>query len=391
MLILPGLCDCMSSSSSLMGTTVKPKSDSNNPGLAASGQPAATLELKNVSVAIEDRPIIDAFSFSLQQGEIACLLGPSGCGKTTLLRTIAGFEQPSAGEVWLESRLVSAQHRRVPVEDRKVGMVFQDYALFPHLSIRDNIAFGLQGLSHLEQRSRVEEVAELLEVDEILNDFPHRLSGGQQQRVALARAIATRPHILLLDEPFASLDIELREQIAKEMRVILKRDGVTAILVSHNQMEAFAMADTIGVMRHGALLQWDNAFTIYHRPVCKYVADFIGDGVFLPGRVINSTNVETELGIIMSGQSHGFGHGDEVTVLIRPDDIIHDDGSEMRARVLEKAFRGAEFLYTLVLQSGSRVLSLIPSHHNHAIDESIGIRLEIEHLVVFPSSSENAC
>jgi iron(III) transport system ATP-binding protein len=343
-----------------------------------------TLELKNVSIAIEERPIVHSLSFSLEQGEIACLLGPSGCGKTTLLRAIAGFEQPSAGEVWLESRLVSDEHRMVPVEDRKVGMVFQDYALFPHLNVQDNIAFGLQHLSSEERNSRVEEMAELLEVSKFLRDFPHRLSGGQQQRVALARAIATRPNILLLDEPFASLDIELREQIAKEMRSVLKRNGVTAILVSHNQMEAFAMADTIGVMRDGALLQWDNAFTLYHRPICTYVADFVGDGVLLPGKVINSTNVETELGIINGSQSHGFAFGDEVSVLIRPDDIIHDDSSEMQAKVMDKAFRGAEFLYTLALESGARVLTLVPSHHNHALDESIGIRLEIDHLVVFP-------
>ncbi|MFT5131751.1 MAG: iron(III) transport system ATP-binding protein [Gammaproteobacteria bacterium] len=344
-----------------------------------------TLELKDVSVSIEGRPIIDSFSLSLEQGEIACLLGASGCGKTTLLRTIAGFERPSAGEVWLESRMVSNAHNLVPVEDRNVGMVFQDYALFPHLKVRDNIAFGLQRLSKIERQLRVEEMAELLEVSMFLNDYPHRLSGGQQQRVALARAIATRPNILLLDEPFASLDIELREQIAKEMRTVLKLNSVTAILVSHNQLEAFAMADTIGVMRDGALLQWDNAFTLYHRPVCTYVADFVGDGVFLPGKVINSTNVETELGVINGGQSHGFNHGDEVNVLIRPDDIIHDDSSELQARVLDKAFRGAEFLYTLALQSGSEVLSLVPSHHNHAIDESIGIKLEIDHLVVFAS------
>jgi len=344
-----------------------------------------TLELKQLSVSIEDRPIINSVSFSLERGEIACLLGPSGCGKTTLLRTIAGFERPLNGEVWLDSRLVSDEQNLVPVEDRKVGMVFQDYALFPHLNVKDNIAFGLQGLSVTERLTRVEEMAELLEVTKCLYDFPHRLSGGQQQRVALARAIATRPNILLLDEPFASLDIELREQIAKEMRNILKQNGITAILVSHNQLEAFAMADSIGVMRDGALLQWDNAFTLYHRPACTYVADFVGDGVFLPGKVVNSTNVETELGIINGGQSHGYSFGDRVSVLIRPDDIIHDDESEMRAKVLDKAFRGAEFLYTLTLESGSQVLTLVPSHHNHAVDESIGITLEIDHLVVFPS------
>lgn len=345
----------------------------------------STLELKDVSVAIEDRPIINSFSLSLHKGEIGCLLGPSGCGKTTLLRTIAGFERPSAGEVWLESKKVSDKNKMVPVEERRVGMVFQDYALFPHLKVRDNIAFGLQRLSQRDKQERVDEMAELLEVSMFLNEYPHRLSGGQQQRVALARAIATHPKILLLDEPFASLDIDLREQIAKEMRAVLKHNGITAILVSHNQLEAFAMADTVGVMRDGALLQWDNAFSIYHRPVCTYVADFVGDGVFLPGKVINSTNVETELGVINGGQAHGFHHGDDISVLIRPDDIIHDDSSEMQAKVLDKAFRGAEFLYTLTLHSGSRVLTLVPSHHNHAIDESIGIRLEIDHLVVFPA------
>ncbi len=344
-----------------------------------------TLELKDLSVSLEDRPVINSISLALKQGEISCLLGASGCGKTTLLRTIAGFEQPKTGEVWLDSRKVSDRHKLVPVEDRGVGMVFQDYALFPHLSVRDNIAFGLQTLSRSERQARVEEVAELLEVGRLLNDYPHRLSGGQQQRVAVARAIATKPHILLLDEPFASLDIELREQIAREMRVILKRNGVTTIMVSHNQLEAFAMADTIGVMRDGAILQWDNAFALYHRPACTYVADFVGDGVFLPGKVINSTNVETELGMINGGQSHGFSHGDSVSVLIRPDDIIHDDSSQLHARVLDKVFRGAQFLYTLALQSDARVLSLVPSHHNHALDEYIGIRVEIDHLVVFPS------
>ncbi len=349
----------------------------------------STLELKDVSVAIEERQIITSLSLSLQKGEIGCLLGPSGCGKTTLLRAIAGFEQPVSGEVWLESQMVSDNSSMIPVEDRGVGMVFQDYALFPHLTVYDNIAFGLQHLSQREQGKRVEEMAVLLEVSMFLNEYPHRLSGGQQQRVALARAIATHPNILLLDEPFASLDVELREQIAREMRAVLKHNGVTAMLVSHNQREAFAMADTIGVMRDGGLLQWDKAFMLYHRPACTYVADFIGDGVFISGQVINSTNVETELGVIHGGQSHGYKHGDDVTVLIRPDDIIHDDSSEMRARVLDKVFRGAEFLYTLALPSGSRVLTLVPSHHNHAIDESIGIRLEIDHLVVFSSHQGN--
>jgi iron(III) transport system ATP-binding protein len=266
-------------------------------------------------------------------------------------------------------------------------MVFQDYALFPHLKVRENIAFGIHKLSRSEQDERVSEMAELLEVQPLLDEYPHRLSGGQQQRVALARALATRPNILLLDEPFASLDIELREQIAGEMREVLKKNSVTAILVTHNQMEAFAMADSIGVMREGRLLQWDNAFSLYHQPASPYVADFIGDGVFVAGKVIDSTSVETELGAINGDQEHGFKVGDEVRVLIRPDDIIHEDDSEMQAKVLDRTFRGAEFLYTLELQSGDKVLSLVPSHHNHAIDEAIGIRLELDHLVVFAAEN----
>ena len=342
-----------------------------------------SLRLKDVSVAINGRQIISSFSMSLEKGEIACLLGASGCGKTTLLRTIAGFEQPREGEIWLESKQVSDSRLNVPVEQRQVGMVFQDNALFPHLSVRDNIAFGLSHLARGEVNGRVSETAKMLEVDAILDEYPHRISGGQQQRVALARAIATRPNILLLDEPFASLDIELREQIAREMREVLKQNQITAILVSHNQLEAFAMADAIGVMREGQLMQWDDAFSLYHRPSCAYVADFIGDGVFLPGRTLNDKDVTTELGVIRGSQAHGFGNNEDIAVLIRPDDIIHEDDSEMQAKVLDKSFRGAEFLYSLALESGSRLLSLVPSHHNHGIGESIGIRLEIDHLVVF--------
>ncbi len=341
------------------------------------------LKLNQVSVKIRDRIIINDLSLIIEEGNIGCLLGPSGCGKTTLLRTIAGFEQAIKGEVWLHDRCVSKAGYNLPAEKRQVGMVFQDYALFPHLTVKENITFGLEKLNAKKFESRLEEVAELLEVSEFLSDYPHQLSGGQQQRVALARAIAPRPKILLLDEPFASMDIDLREQIAREMRLVLKQDQITAVMVSHNQLEAFAMADEIGVIRNGQLMQWDKAFTLYHRPASTYVADFIGEGVFIQGEVINDTVVETELGIIKGTMSHGYAKGEMVSVLIRPDDIIHDDTSEMQATVLDKAFRGAEFLYTLALSSGAKVLSLVPSHHNHAVNEPIGIRLEIDHLVVF--------
>lgn len=345
------------------------------------------IDIKELSVLIEGHSILENISFKLEEAGIACLLGPSGCGKTTLLRCIAGFERQYQGEVWIKGVRASNATHHLPVEQRQLGMVFQDHALFPHLSVADNITFGLKGLNEKMLKQRLHELVELLSLQKYINKYPHSLSGGQQQRVALARAMAPRPGVLLLDEPFASLDVELREQIARELRQILKQDGITTIMVSHNQLEAFAMADVIGVMNNGHLLQWDNAYKLYHEPKTSEVADFIGEGVFISGEVINDKEVKTEIGNIQSSAPHGVEQGKKVSVLIRPDDILHDDDSNMTARVRDKAFRGAEFLYTLELESGVRLLSLVPSHHNHPVNEPIGIRLEIDHLVIFPENN----
>ena len=341
------------------------------------------LEIKNLAILFDGKTIISDISLRLEQGRIGCLLGPSGCGKTTLLRTIAGFEQPRRGEVRVNGRCFSSPSSLVPVEQRGVGMVFQDFALFPHLAVRDNIAFGVQEQSGEARRARVDEVVRMLEIADFQHQYPHQLSGGQQQRVAIARALAPRPDMLLLDEPFSNMDVELREQIARELRMILKQDGMTTVLVTHNQLEAFAMADEIGVIRDGALLQWDTAFNLYHRPAGPDVADFIGEGVFLDGTVLSTTEVATELGVLSGSVPHGMAPQAQVSVLVRPDDIIHDDNSGQTAMVQDRVFRGAEYLYTLALPSGARILSLVPSHHDHAIGEEIGIRPEIDHLVVF--------
>lgn len=220
--------------------------------------------------------------------------------------------------------------------------------------------------------------------------FPHELSGGQQQRVALARALAPKPHLLLLDEPFSNLDVDLRERLSLEVRDIIKQAGITAILVTHDQHEAFAVADEIGIMHQGRIQQWDTPYNLYHRPANRFVADFVGQGVFMQGDVLNPRQVKIELGTL-SGSiptdcgmgCAACGKGCHVSVLLRPDDIVHDDASPTQAEVVSKAFRGAEFLYTLRLPSGVRVLSLVPSHHNHAIGEKIGIRLDVDHVVVF--------
>ena len=341
------------------------------------------LEVKNLTVLLDSKAIVSDISLRLEQGNIGCLLGPSGCGKTTLLRTIVGFVRPWSGEVRINNRCIAAAATHVAVEQRGVGMVFQDFALFPHLLVRENIAFGLQELTGPERLARIDEVVRALEIVDFQHKYPHQLSGGQQQRVAIARALAPRPNILLLDEPFSNMDIELREQIARELRIILKQDSMTAILVTHNQLEAFAMADEIGIIRDGALLQWDSAYNVYHRPAGQQVADFIGEGTFLDGTVLNAAEVATELGVLKGDKPHGSAPQIQVSVLVRPDDIVHDDSSSQTAVVRDKVFRGAEYLYTLTLPSGARILSLVPSHHDHDIGENIGIRLQIDHLVVF--------
>jgi len=366
------------------------------------------LELSNVSHSYEQSSalwsarragaahrqlVVNDLSFRLEEGAIGCLLGPSGCGKTTVLRAIAGFEHITSGEIRLNGVVVSSATTHLPAEQRKIGMVFQDYALFPHLSVGDNIAFGLRGVTESARRERIAELLNTVGLINQGNKYPHELSGGQQQRVALARALAPKPHLLLLDEPFSNLDVNLRERLSLEVRDIIKQAGITAILVTHDQHESFAVADEIGVMDKGSIQQWDTPYNLYHCPNSRFVADFVGQGVFLPGEVLNAHEVAIELGTlkgnIPADCTVGCGACDRdcrVAVLLRPDDIVHDDASVMQAEVVAKAFRGEEFLYTLKLPSGVRVLSMVPSHHNHAIGEKIGIRLDVDHVVVFQTT-----
>jgi iron(III) transport system ATP-binding protein len=348
------------------------------------------LEVEGLHHGYNGHEVVRGLDFVLPRGAIGCLLGPSGCGKTTVLRCIAGFETLRAGSIRLNGSVVSGPGVMLSPEKRHVGMVFQDYALFPHLSVAQNIAFALSALPRDEREARVREMAELVRLGESLGQYPHELSGGQQQRVAVARALASRPELLLLDEPFSNLDVELRERLSLEVREIIKASGATAVLVTHDQHEAFAMADEVGVMHEGRIQQWDSAYNLYHRPANRFVADFVGQGVFLPAKVLNSHQVEIELGVL-EGNVPGAcqmgcdacGKGCLTDILLRPDDVMHDDNAPTQAEVVHKAFRGAEILYTLRLGSGRKVLALVPSHHNHALGERIGIRLDVDHVVAF--------
>lgn len=347
----------------------------------------AFLELSDVVQRYGQHTVVDGVSFAVERGSIACLLGPSGCGKTTLLRCIAGFEEIAAGEIRVAANILSHTGMMLPPEQRQIGMVFQDYALFPHLDIAGNIGFGLRRLTAAQRKTRITELLATVGLTGQENKYPHELSGGQQQRVALARALAPRPQLILLDEPFSNLDVDLRERLSLEVREILKQQEMTAVLVTHDQNEAFAMADEVGVMAQGRIQQWDTPYNLYHRPANRFVADFVGQGAFLPGKLVDACSVDIELGRLHVAQpitcEQEVCPSQDVDILLRPDDIVHDDSSTLCAEVRHKAFRGAEILYTLRLNSGAEVLSLVPSHHNHAIGESIGIRLDVSHVVAF--------
>lgn len=346
--------------------------------------PVPTLSLRDVECGYDGRPAVCGLSTHVNPGDIVCLLGPSGCGKTTVLRAIAGFHNIDAGEIRIKGQVVSRPGATLPPERRSLGMVFQDHALFPHLTVTDNVAFGLRRQGREEKQRIVAETLELVGLAEMAARFPHELSGGQQQRVALARALAPRPDLILMDEPFSSLDVEMRERLSAEVRDILKKRGTTAVLVTHDQHEAFALGDLVGVMRDGRLLQWDTPYNLYHEPGCRFVADFIGQGVFLPGTLLAPDTVETEAGIYKGNRAYNWGKGTRIEVLLRPDDIVPDPDSPLQAVIVQRAFKGAEILYTLQLPSGGRVLSLFPSHADHAPGERVGIRVQADHLVAFP-------
>ena len=361
--------------------------------------------VQNLIVGYDDTIVVNGLSLMLEQGEIGCFLGYSGCGKTTALRAIAGLEQSRGGTIYLNNQRLTEKTARqsfaVAPAKRGMGMVFQDYALFGHLSVAKNIAFGLNKWSAADKKARVAEMLSLVELTEHADKRPNELSGGQQQRVALARALAPKPKLLLLDEPFSNLDVVLRESLAMNVRDILKRTNTTAILVTHDQNEAFALADKVGVMDKGRLVQWARPSELYHEPVSPFVAEFVGEGAMIDG-IIKEGHVETALGNIYrrmevydeSGQpqycEYDYPNGTPIKVLVRPDDIIHDDDSTQTALVIGRVFRGANYLYRLQLDDGQTVLSLVASHHNHAIGSHIGILPLLEHVVVFDEKDINA-
>lgn len=343
----------------------------------------ALLSLRDLSCGYHEHKVVQNLNLHLNVGDIGCLLGPSGCGKTTTLRAIAGFEQVIEGEIQLAGEVISRAGFTLAPEKRRIGMVFQDYALFPHLTVAENIGFGIRKQTNCERTTQ--ELLELVKLAHLGKRYPHELSGGQQQRVALARALAPEPSLLLLDEPFSNLDGELRRRLSHEVRDILKSRGTSAILVTHDQEEAFAVSDHVGVFKQGKLEQWDTPYNLYHEPLTPFVASFIGQGYFIRGQLLTPDAVQTELGVIRGNRAYIWPVGSAVDVLLRPDDIVYAPDSPQKALIVGKTFLGAATLYRLQLATGSQLESIFPSHADHLPGDEVGIRVAADHLVVFPA------
>jgi iron(III) transport system ATP-binding protein len=325
-------------------------------------------------------PAVDDLSLRVAEGEILALLGPSGCGKTTTLRLIAGLETPDTGTITLRGRIVAGSGHAVPPEERGVGIVFQDYALFPHLSVRDNVGFGLPRAG---RRGRVDDVLALVGLEDLARRYPHELSGGQQQRVALARALAPAPALMLLDEPFSNLDADLRAQMRDEVERILRSSATTAVFVTHDQEEAFTLADRVGVLRAGHVEQIATPQQIYHRPATRFVASFVGAADFLPG-LVTGLGIVTEVGTFPNREP--LAAGARVDVMLRPDDITFAPATDGPGTITHRHFRGSETVYCIRLPSGQRVHSSQPSASILPAGTRVRVASDLLHVVTFPAN-----
>jgi len=332
------------------------------------------LECRGLAKKFGDTHALVDFTLSVPQGRIVALLGPSGCGKTTALRLIAGFDTADSGSVAIAGRTVLQGNHSVPPEKRRVGMVFQEGALFPHLTVEQNIAYGLprgNGGKENGRKERVGQVLDLVGLRDFGHRMPHQLSGGQQQRVALARALAPQPELLLLDEPFSNLDPSLREQVRRDVVGILRASNVTAVFVTHDQDEALFIGDTVAVMHHGRIEQADSPEVIFHEPATRFVAEFIGTVDFLPGWR-DQDRLMTEVGA--TTWDGAPGDGVLVEVMMRPDCLNFHPADDGQGVITSREFRGAFYLYRVSLPSGNSVRCLLP----HTCEYPLGSKVNVE-------------
>ncbi len=342
----------------------------------------SAVRCKNITKKFRHNTAVKDVTFELKEGNILALVGPSGCGKTTLLRLIGGFESPNSGDIHIGGKTVVDKRRFIPPEKREVGIVFQNYALFPHLNVFNNVAYGL---SRKGREKRVNEMLALTGLEGYASKMPHELSGGEQQRVALARSLAPSPKILLLDEPFSNLDAELRTRIRSEVRDILKRTEASVIFVTHDQEEALFMGDKVGVMNKGEIIQMDTPEKVFHFPEDPFVANFIGTADFIGGYINGEDMVETEMGPL---SYHGMFSSDKpVKVMIRPDFMDIEPADDGVGEIVERIFLGMHYIYKIRLPSGATIKTL--HHHNKKLEVGTRVKFHLnpEHRVICFSES----
>ncbi|MEZ8720817.1 ABC transporter ATP-binding protein [Vibrio pomeroyi] len=317
---------------------------------------SCALSIKDLTCKYESQTILEALSLEVEHGEIVCLLGASGCGKTTLLKAIAGLLPLSSGVMSLNCQTIDDGANWLPPEQRNIGMIFQDYALFPHLTVNQNVAFGLRDMSEQDKKAKVQEMLELVHLDQYGDRYPHQLSGGQQQRVAIARSLAYKPDLLLLDEPFSNIDTQVRHELISQIRKIFKKQGVTAIFVTHSREEAFAFADKMAVMNHGVIEQYGSASELYFHPSSKFVADFLGGGSYLNAQRISDNEFETSLGLIEAKAQTEIELGADCALLLRPQHIVASHDVDSNLSVLEQQFMGDHCRY-VIEANGQKLLA----------------------------------
>ena len=347
------------------------------------------LEIKNVTFAASKIDKVNNVSFNIEkEGDIICLLGPSGIGKTTILRSIAGLTKIQSGEILLKNKILSSKKIHIEPEDRNISLSFQDNCLFPHYSIIRNIEFGAERNTKKEKIITVNEIIKFLNLENIKNKFPHQVSAGEAQRAALARSLATNPDLLLLDEPLSNVDQSFKEEIQVKLKKLLRENKITTIIVTHDSYEAFYLGNKCGIILNGQLRQFDDPYNVYHYPNSIEVVNFLNRGILIPAKVTGEDSLENEdLGLIKGNFVKTYPKGSNVQLLLQPEDLHHDDNSSLQLEVVDRKFRGTNFIYTLKTSSNKLVPVFVHSHHihQHEMKENFGIKkpIYIDHIVCF--------